>query len=98
VATVLPGHGRPFHGLEKRLAELRAEAAAHLDLIRQRLAHGPASAFDLLHGGSEPARPVPERYAISQVLARLRYLERRGEVRCHEAGGQFRYALRERAA
>ena len=98
VETVLPGHGRPFHGLDRRLAELRAEAAAQLDIIRQRLAHGPASAFDLLQAGAEPARPVPERYAISQVLARLRYLEVRGEVRCQEAGGRFRYALRERAA
>jgi glyoxylase-like metal-dependent hydrolase (beta-lactamase superfamily II) len=93
VETVLPGHGRPFGGLGRRLAHIQAEIAEQLDLVRERLNSGPATAFDILSvHGLRDRRPVAERYALSQLLARLRHLELRGEIVRSEDAKAIRYA------
>jgi glyoxylase-like metal-dependent hydrolase (beta-lactamase superfamily II) len=93
VETVLPGHGRPFHGLAQRLAAVEAEVAHQLGQILARLARGPATGYELLSiHALRDRRPVAERYALSQLLARLRYLERQGDIVRLEAE-PIRYAL-----
>jgi glyoxylase-like metal-dependent hydrolase (beta-lactamase superfamily II) len=96
VLTVLPGHGRPFGGLAGRLSEIESDILAQLDAVRQRLAHGPATGYELLASKAVPdRRPIAERYALSQLLARVRHLELRGEVQRLPATreGFIRYAL-----
>lgn len=94
VDTVLPGHGRPFGGLAQRLAAIEAEVERQLDQIRSLLARGSASAVDLLAvDGLRDRRAVAERYSLSQVLARLRHLENRGEIVRADNGSMIRYAL-----
>jgi glyoxylase-like metal-dependent hydrolase (beta-lactamase superfamily II) len=93
VTTVLPGHGRPFDGLGERLTAIEAGIEVQLDQVRQRLDDGPASAFELLAvEGLRDRRTVAERYALSQVLARLRHLEARGEIMRADRGASIRYA------
>jgi glyoxylase-like metal-dependent hydrolase (beta-lactamase superfamily II) len=93
VTTVLPGHGRPFDGLGERLTAIEAGIEVQLDQVRQRLDDGPASAFELLAvEGLRDRRTVAERYALSQILARLRHLEARGEIMRADRGASIRYA------
>jgi glyoxylase-like metal-dependent hydrolase (beta-lactamase superfamily II) len=95
VHTVLPGHGRPFGGLHQRLAHIQAEIQQQLDHIRARLTHGPASGYELLAiEALRDRRPMAERYNLSLVLARLRHLERLGDVVRSDDGERIRYELR----
>jgi glyoxylase-like metal-dependent hydrolase (beta-lactamase superfamily II) len=91
VETVLPGHGRPFGGLARRLAHIESEIQDQLDLIRSGFTNGPVSAYELLKAslhGLRDRRPVTEQYALSQLLARLRHLECLGTlVRLEDTGG-----------
>jgi glyoxylase-like metal-dependent hydrolase (beta-lactamase superfamily II) len=81
VETVLPGHGRAFAGLARRLAHIESEIEDQLELVRGKLSAGPASAYELLAvDGLRDRRPVAERYALSLVLARLRHLEYLGQA------------------
>jgi len=94
--TVLPGHGRPFGGLVRRLAHIESEIQDQLALIRTGFAHGPATAYDLLTAakhGLRDRRPVSEQYALSQLLARLRYLECLGTLVRVEDAETISYAL-----
>jgi glyoxylase-like metal-dependent hydrolase (beta-lactamase superfamily II) len=95
VDTVLPGHGRPFHGLNQRLEHIEADFAGQLSRVRAHLEHGPAMAYEVLAlDGLRDRRPVAERYALAQVVSRLRHLEAIGDVSRHEsADGYIRYAL-----
>jgi glyoxylase-like metal-dependent hydrolase (beta-lactamase superfamily II) len=96
VETVLPGHGRPFGGLARRLAHIESEIQDQLDLIRTGFARGPASAYELLKAslhGLRDRRPVSEQYALSQLLARLRHLECLGTLVRVENAETIRYAL-----
>jgi hypothetical protein len=90
----LPGHGRPFHHLNSRIEQIESDIASQLAHIVQRLGSGPASAYELLSAGTLlDRRPIAVRYQVSLVLARLRFLERRGRVHAIEGEGILRYAL-----
>jgi glyoxylase-like metal-dependent hydrolase (beta-lactamase superfamily II) len=96
VETVLPGHGRPFGGLGRRLAHIHSEIEDQLNLVRERLKSGPATAYEVLsvQHALRDRRPVAERYALSQLLARLRHLEVKNEVvRVKEDDDPIRYAV-----
>jgi glyoxylase-like metal-dependent hydrolase (beta-lactamase superfamily II) len=94
VETVLPGHGRPFGGLGRRLAHIRADIDEQLDRIRNTLKSGPGTAYEVLSvHGLRDTRPIADRYALSQLLARLRHLELRAEVVRVEDQDGIRYAL-----
>jgi len=95
VQTVLPGHGRPFHGLSQRLAHIETEIQHQLDEITEHLRTGPATAYELLSVKAlrDHRRPIASRYAVSLVLARLRYLESIGLVERVESQDLIRYAL-----
>jgi glyoxylase-like metal-dependent hydrolase (beta-lactamase superfamily II) len=98
VDTVLPGHGRSFGGLARRVAHIEAEIQHELELVRRRLSEGPATGYELLSvPGLRTRRAVVERYALSLILARLRHLECLAQVvRLEEADG-IKYALAESA-
>ena len=94
VDTVLPGHGRPFHGLHQRLASIEAEIHEQLVQITHHLATGPATAYELLSlRALQDRRHVPGRYGLTLVLARLQHLELQGKVRRLESEDTIRYAL-----
>jgi glyoxylase-like metal-dependent hydrolase (beta-lactamase superfamily II) len=95
VETVLPGHGRPFHGLHQRLVNIEAEIHEQLAQIVHRLGAGPASAYDLLTlRALQDRRPIAGRYALSLVLARLRFLQCQGKVDQVETDHTIHYKLR----
>ena len=95
VETVLPGHGRPFGGLRQRLHQIESDIQHQLQQLTARLQEGPATAYELLAVEAQrDRRAVAERYAVSQVLARLRHLEVLGRVTRIEGGADdlIRYA------
>ncbi|MBV9170680.1 MAG: MBL fold metallo-hydrolase [Chloroflexi bacterium] len=94
-ATVLPGHGRPFGGLSQRLRQIEHEIAHDLEVLMAALrAHGPATAYRLLPFSSAAGdRRVAERYALSLLLARLRHLERAGQIVRADQNGAIHYAV-----
>jgi len=95
VDTVLPGHGRPFHGLRHRLEQIESEIQHQLDQIVERLKRGPATAYELLSLSTlRDRRPIASRYSVSLVLARLRYLERLGRLNRIETEAAIHYDLR----
>jgi glyoxylase-like metal-dependent hydrolase (beta-lactamase superfamily II) len=94
--TILPGHGRAFGGLIRRLAHIEADIQHQLEQIRQALESGPAIAYELLSAWKHTPgdrRAIGDQYSLSQLLARLRYLERRGTLVSHETSEGIRYAL-----
>jgi glyoxylase-like metal-dependent hydrolase (beta-lactamase superfamily II) len=95
VDIVLPGHGRPFSDLDARLEEIEGDLARQLSQIRRRLSDSPASGYEILAvDGLRDRRPIAERYALAQVVSRLRHLECLGDVRQIDASdGYVRYAL-----
>lgn len=95
VHTVLPGHGRPFHHLRQRLQQIEQEIASQLETVVDLLRRGPATAFELARASSalRDRRPMASRYHVSLVLARLRFLQRLGQVFPIEAEGGIKYAL-----
>jgi glyoxylase-like metal-dependent hydrolase (beta-lactamase superfamily II) len=92
VDLVLPGHGRPFHGLEGRAREIIQH---HRDRIERVLEHVPkegATALDIGHraltdGFHRDEGPGGAGWAkvqrLSQTLAILAHLERTGRARSH---------------
>jgi glyoxylase-like metal-dependent hydrolase (beta-lactamase superfamily II) len=98
VETVLPGHGRPFGGLARRLAHIESEIEDQLQLVRGKLSGGAATAYQLLSvHGLRDHRPVAERYALSLVLARLKHLECLGQVARLDQPNGITYALTDSA-
>jgi glyoxylase-like metal-dependent hydrolase (beta-lactamase superfamily II) len=92
--TVLPGHGRPFGHLLRRLEQIEAEIQHQLTAILEYVRAGPASAYELLGVSAlRDRRPIATRYAVSLVLARLRYLEQRGQLRQVQTDTVIRYQL-----
>jgi glyoxylase-like metal-dependent hydrolase (beta-lactamase superfamily II) len=98
VDTVLPGHGRPFGGLTRRLAEIETHHHQRLDLLVSAIDSGPATAYELMsRSGVEFAAPwtadhaIRTRAALSQALACLRHLERLGKVTARYEGDVLLY-------
>jgi len=88
VALVLPGHGRPFSDLPRRVAEIKEhhrERSAH---ILRALADGPLTAYEIASrlpwDVDQPwprLSPTQKYFALSETLAHLRYLESLGLVK-----------------
>jgi glyoxylase-like metal-dependent hydrolase (beta-lactamase superfamily II) len=95
VAMVLPGHGRPFAGLQQRLASIETEIQRQLIDLLDELAGGAESAYELLSIRAElHRRPIATRYMVSLMLARLRYLEGLERLDVLDSDGVIRYARR----
>ncbi|WP_296942690.1 MBL fold metallo-hydrolase [uncultured Massilia sp.] len=91
---VLPAHGKPFRGLQVRIAQLRAHHAARLDEVRAACAV-PRSAVDivpLMFRRQLDAHQLS--FAIGEALAHLHYLWHDGSLqRVTGADGIVRFQL-----
>ena len=81
VGLVLPGHGRPFCELGRRVAGHRAFLRQRLHVVRCVVARTPAAAGEIgARLYADAWRPDTVPYLATKVLAYLRHLEVRGEV------------------
>lgn len=90
---VLPSHGRPFRGIHARVAALEkhhADRCADLVVACRTQAHTAASLLPVLFQ-RDITDPHQTFFAMSEAIAHLNYLERRGEVRRSEENGVLRY-------
>ncbi len=87
---VLPGHGRPFHGLHERCAELEEHHEVRCQLVREACAAAPQSIADLV--------PVLFRrkldahqmgFAFTETLAHVNRLVRRSEIAGRREDGKI---------
>lgn len=85
----LPSHGRPFRGIHARIAALEthhAERCADLVAACRTQAHTAASLLPVLFR-RDISDPHQTLFAMSEAIAHLNHLERRGAVqRCLESG------------
>ncbi|ASS66412.1 MBL fold metallo-hydrolase [Paenibacillus sp. RUD330] len=93
---VLPGHRDPFADAGRRAMEIIAHHERRLEHLRRLLAEGPASAFDLCERefGTHLRHNIHNlRFAMSETLAHLAWLARRGEAAVSGPdGGPWMYA------
>ncbi|MEK3881722.1 MBL fold metallo-hydrolase [Paenibacillus sp. PL2-23] len=84
VDYALPGHRDPFNGFRERIVELQSHHARRLQGMTDLLAEEPRTAFALcetLFGTRLRTNPHNLRFAMSETLAHLFYLEQEGKVR-----------------
>ena len=89
----LPSHGRPFRGIHARVAALEkhhADRCADLVAACRTQAHTAASLLPVLFQ-RDITDPHQTFFAMSEAIAHLNYLERRGQLQRHEDGGIWRY-------
>jgi glyoxylase-like metal-dependent hydrolase (beta-lactamase superfamily II) len=93
---VLPSHQLPFHGLHRRIDELRAHHHQRLDhlraLLRDKNQLNAAEAMLSLFGQNLDGQQIF--FAMGEALAHLNYLYARGEISCvrgHE--GAYLYQI-----
>ena len=92
---VLPSHGKPFHGLRERVAQLKAHHAARLADVLRVCAERPHSAFELLplmFGRALDAHQTT--FAMGEAVAHLHLLWKQGQLeRAQGADGVLRFAI-----
>jgi glyoxylase-like metal-dependent hydrolase (beta-lactamase superfamily II) len=94
VDTVLPGHGRPFHHLPRRLHEIETQIYDQVETVIQALRSGPLTAYQVLERSEAlDRRPIAVRYQLSLILARIRYLQREGQLHEISTDATIKYAL-----
>ena len=77
---VLPSHGRPFHGLHRRIDVLRSHHLEELDQLHA-ACREPRTAFDLLPVMfGRPLRGFHRLLALGEAVAHLNYLWHDGRV------------------
>jgi glyoxylase-like metal-dependent hydrolase (beta-lactamase superfamily II) len=73
--VVLPSHGRPFRGLHRRLADVRAHHEQQLEDVRKACSNGPRTAFEVLPVMfGRPLRGFHRVLAMGETVAHLSYL------------------------
>ncbi len=83
VRLAFPGHREPFAGFRERTRELAAHHARRLDGLAEMLAEGPATGFaccERLFGARIAGNAHNLRFAMSETLAHLVHLERKGRA------------------
>lgn len=83
VELCLPGHGRPFRDPEAKIAEARRQVAELLDKVREALAEGERTAFEIVAEivGAENLNTPASAWVLQIVLSCLDHLALQGEVR-----------------
>ena len=91
---VLPSHGRPFKGLQRRIAQLREHHQDRLADTMRRCAQSPACAADLLTVLFRPNLDLHQTtFAMGEAVAHLHALWHRGELlRTKGADGVWRFS------
>lgn len=94
-ALVLPSHGRPFRGLHRRIATVRAHHFEQLESLR-RACTEPKTAFELVPVMfGRTLRGFHRFLALGETLAHLHYLWHGGELeRTVDDSGVYRFARR----
>jgi glyoxylase-like metal-dependent hydrolase (beta-lactamase superfamily II) len=93
VEWILPGHGPPF-GEHRRVIDALIGFYERRQLrIRELLAGGPLTAYQVVTALFPRARPGDTFLALSEALANLELLEGRGEVERDDEGGACRFRL-----
>lgn len=89
VGLVIAGHGRPFRDPVAKAAATRAMVEDGLTRARAALAHGPASAYDLVIrvAGEENVNATTAPFALQVALSYLNHLKLRGEAIAEQAEG-----------
>jgi glyoxylase-like metal-dependent hydrolase (beta-lactamase superfamily II) len=90
----LPSHGRPFRGIHARVAALEAHHAERCAELVAACRHRPHTAATLLPVlfQRDITDPHQTLFAMSEAIAHLNYLERRGELQRSDHGGIFFYS------
>lgn len=90
---VLPSHGRPFVGTERRALELREHHARHLDQLRETCREARTAAETLRVLYRRTLSGFHLYLALGEAIAHLEYLARRGELyRLKDDRGVIRYS------
>ena len=90
---VIPSHGKPFHGANNRIDEIKSHhedrLTETLDAIRQ-----PITVYDACGKLFKKELTIHEmRFAIGETLAHLEHLRHREECRREEENGQWLYFI-----
>jgi glyoxylase-like metal-dependent hydrolase (beta-lactamase superfamily II) len=93
IDLVLPGHGPPFGGHRAVIDALLGFYAKRQARIREVLADGPRTAYEVSRTLFPSQRPGDAFLTISETVANLEVLEARGEVVAEEADGVRRHRL-----
>lgn len=93
VDLVLPGHGPPFSGHRAVIDRLVAFHMKRQAKLRELLAPGPRTAWELSRALFAWAKPADAFLTMSETVANLEVLEARGEVVRAREGGPYRFAL-----
>jgi glyoxylase-like metal-dependent hydrolase (beta-lactamase superfamily II) len=88
---VLPAHERPFHGLHRRLGQLREHHRRHLDLVLERCAQPCTAAELMVELFPRLKSRFDELMAIGETLAHTNYLITEGLLVREEVAGVYRY-------
>ena len=95
---VLPSHGRPFRGLHRRIANVRAHHLQQLDTLRAACVE-PKSAFEVVPVMfGRTLRGFHRFLALGETLAHLHYLWHGGEMtRIADEAGVLRFQMKRAA-
>ena len=88
---VLPGHGPPFSGHRRVIDALLSFYARRMGRIRDLLAAGPLTPYELSRALFPSAREGDVFLTVSETIANLEVMEDRGEVRRTFVDGAYRF-------
>ena len=88
---VLPGHGPPFSGHREVIDRLLAFYGKRQARIREVLAEGPRTAWEVSCALFPAARPMDAFLTVSETIANLEALEHRGEASRALVDGVYRF-------
>jgi glyoxylase-like metal-dependent hydrolase (beta-lactamase superfamily II) len=91
----LPGHGRPFRDPQAKIAEARRQVGELLDKVREALAGGQRTGFEIVAEivGAENLNTPASAWVLQIVLSCLDHMAIGGEVTVVEATDPQRWAL-----
>jgi glyoxylase-like metal-dependent hydrolase (beta-lactamase superfamily II) len=95
VELCLPGHGRPFRDPEAKIAEARRQVTELLGKVREALAEGARTAFEIVAEivGAENLNTPASAWVLQIVLSCLDHLAIGGEVATVDGSDPQRWAL-----
>ncbi len=93
IEWVLPGHGPPFTNHRRVIDDLLGFYVKRQARIREALAAGPRTAYDIAMTLFPAARPGDVFLVMSETIANVEVLERRGEIARALDGDVYRFRL-----
>jgi glyoxylase-like metal-dependent hydrolase (beta-lactamase superfamily II) len=93
IDLVLPGHGPPFQDHRRVIDALLAFYVKRHARIREALASGPRTAYEIAQALFPSARPGDVFLVLSETIANVEVLEGRGEIARERDGEVYRFRL-----